>query len=939
VEGIDSEEDIQRKKAEREARLKVQQEKARALKEQRKQEEREKWWDGATIFRPRDENDSNSGNSAAKQLTNEEMEKKTQLLNRYTADYSRWNDWTPNDEATLEEIAQINREQEDARNKEFEKNNPEFCNQYLGDMEKRKKATEQKQESADIARLKGNRYFKAKTYDRALEYYMDSLKQSPFDAKTVNNIAQVYIKTKEYDDALEFLARTLYLEPNNIKALSRKTTVLGEQGHIAEAMDTVAQALAVEPTNTDLLAQQKELVCIERERQEEAAAMVALSNSGVSPGNNDASTASSSSSGASASTATTSAVSSTPALPSLASTSPPTELVDSLNLIAKDMLLLATKSADPTAAVWTTEKLAELVLTTEKILHATDGGSREAGRSNDLPSTLRVYVRTSETLARLVELARVLCSPLTDDAAASDASDYHGNVVKALESVIRFITIAADQQRASKLCVLDGKLLPSLKVWLKDGYPMRSLSLLDAVFALFRMCSIDDILVKAKTAVITDKTLLYHIATVLGNVSYKISKEYGTISTSSSGKSSFAMSSTELSILSTGAGIVKDCAFHEHGQATLANIDAILGASLVCGIASALAVVSRSFSTIKRGGTCSGGVEVTIEASLNALEVLIEAATGLSQIKCLREHFAIEVPLVEKDEPAAAATGSAVSANSPLTLAGAVVDTIRAVPFLTVNGIASLMNACLEPSNAVRQAILNRDGLDLVLPEVRFSEEQRAAYDDKVTLVRKAGLLARLAGDASVQQQLMKPENYRPICQRIAIAPPPPPSAPTAAAAVVMAEKWLLDERGHYARILANITKPSPECLAIGMEQGILASLLQIFPTPREEMGEVTALSVTLMPADMPSPLLLGNAARCLMPYADCTTSYAKELYTNASLKAVEKLICAMASCPDIHVRRNMAILLAKGSRLPGVREKLTELRGMQMMIELQDKL
>lgn len=74
------------------------------------------------------------------------------------------------------------------------------------------------------------------------------------------------------------------------------------------------------------------------------------------------------------------------------------------------------------------------------------------------------------------------------------------------------------------------------------------------------------------------------------------------------------------------------------------------------------------------------------------------------------------------------------------------------------------------------------------------------------------------------------------------------------------------------------------------------------------------------------------------MPYAD-VPAYAEQLYGNKKLLGVEKLICAMASCPDMRVRKNIAILLAKGCRVPGVRERMTALRGMQMMVELQNSL
>jgi hypothetical protein len=45
-----------------------------------------------------------------------------------------------------------------------------------------------------------------------------------------------------------------------------------------------------------------------------------------------------------------------------------------------------------------------------------------------------------------------------------------------------------------------------------------------------------------------------------------------------------------------------------------------------------------------------------------------------------------------------------------------------------------------------------------------------------------------------------------------------------------------------------------------------------------------------------------------------------------------------MATCSDIRVRKNIAILLAKGCKVEGMRERLTYFRGMEMIVELQSK-
>jgi tetratricopeptide (TPR) repeat protein len=95
----------------------------------------------------------------------------------------------------------------------------------------------------------------AKSFDRACELYMESLKDGPWDVKTLTNLAQVHIKTKNYDDAMEFLSRTLYLDAKHVKALSRKAFIESERREFEEALVTIEKALALEPANLDLIDQ------------------------------------------------------------------------------------------------------------------------------------------------------------------------------------------------------------------------------------------------------------------------------------------------------------------------------------------------------------------------------------------------------------------------------------------------------------------------------------------------------------------------------------------------------------------------------------------------------------------------------------------------------------------------------------------------------------
>ena len=209
VEGIDTPEEAEEKVRAKAARIAESKRKAEELRLKRAAEEKERWWGGAEFCGDRKVKDADGsvvvdiGDAAAEKL---ELQKQ-----RYNFDYSRWNDWTPTDSATLEEIEQKEAEVEAIKNKEFESNNAEWCEGFTADMEKRNKGIEEKKANAEDCRNKGNKRFKRKEWDLALEQYMNSLKLQPYEVKTLTNIAQVYIKKGQLDDCLEFLARTLYV--------------------------------------------------------------------------------------------------------------------------------------------------------------------------------------------------------------------------------------------------------------------------------------------------------------------------------------------------------------------------------------------------------------------------------------------------------------------------------------------------------------------------------------------------------------------------------------------------------------------------------------------------------------------------------------------------------------------------------------------------------
>lgn len=623
--------------------------------------------------------------------------------------------------------------------------------------------------------------------------------------------------------------------------------MLGELGEVTEAVTVMRSALLLEPTNADLIAQEKELLIIQAERQAELA--FAQSRAVVAASTPDA--------------PVVSAANSTPN----AAAPRGTDLVDAF----KQGL---SGNSDVSAAVALVPALTISVV---------------------LDASLAIYARTSGTVEVLVESVKaqiVQYGSLTDATQKTATS-------ASLRACLTMLTKLVDGQRASKLLLVDGKALSPVKSLLASTL-LDDLALSEVALQLIHCACKDDISVKARAAVLSDKPLFVSIGALLGNISFQASSD-GTV-----------LKESERSVLTLCAEIVKVSAFAEPGRITLASLDAPVGASLVCGVASALYTANTN------------GFPPTPPAmqqqKVQLLDLLIDVSLGMSQVESLREYFALEVPMAENKLNKSKYSSS---------LCGSLLATMKEHDSLSTNGVAALMNACLEATGAVRKAVVQGGGLAVAMTDLTLSDAERSRRDG-ITLVRKAGLLARLAGEEAALAVLTKPDTYRWLCRRIVV--------PTVRPVDPAVDKWQAEERAHFVRVLANITQPSAACMAVGMQEGVLPALLAVLPTPRLDCGEVTATSVTLVPHDLAPALMLGNTARCLMPYADHAT-YGAELYTNKAWQGVEKLICAMASCPDMRVRKNIAILLAKGCRVPGVREKMTALRGMQMMIELQDKL
>ncbi|EGZ11807.1 hypothetical protein PHYSODRAFT_518097 [Phytophthora sojae] len=251
---------------ERKERAKREEERRKREEERRRrerQEEHDNWWHKAELrYSMRDVEEKNEDEKEANMSKSERWANR--IIAAYKArdanDYSLWDQWVPEDPVSLQEKAEREAELEKLRNREFETNNPEFCNQFKKDMEERQRSQEEKARTAERLKQKGNRFYKKKQYEDAIKSYMEALLASPFNVAILANIAQCYLRLDQLDDCVEFCTRTLYVDEKHVKALSRRATAWHRQEKLKEAAEDMKKAFELDGENADVVEQHSIIV-------------------------------------------------------------------------------------------------------------------------------------------------------------------------------------------------------------------------------------------------------------------------------------------------------------------------------------------------------------------------------------------------------------------------------------------------------------------------------------------------------------------------------------------------------------------------------------------------------------------------------------------------------------------------------------------------------
>lgn len=501
-------------------------------------------------------------------------------------------------------------------------------------------------------------------------------------------------------------------------------------------------------------------------------------------------------------------------------------------------------------------------------------------------SDSRVYMRTSGALSQLLTLVRRSLTGIREakeDNRAADCLLHFRSVGKHM----KLLAVAISSERSSKLQLLQSdNFLGDLKNITSLGdLPTEVLEgcLLVLFYGLDETCS------KMRSGILKDKTILLTLGSALCTLNTRLSKK----------TKKHKPSAAELPLVASSqricCQIIKDVLFSDEGKESIASVTA----AVVPILGNTLATEENLLESTKK----------------EVIAFVFESLLGCSQIEVLRSAFAD--PLLD-------------SSSSTIDV---LLDLCHEHNWMVSNGLAILMNVTIKDLSGIdiRRVVYDAGATDLCLSIL--SEE--AAESDKsgegitnYSFVRAAGLLARLSSLADVQEILQSATVYKTLCERL---------MKNVAMTGSVEEPWVLDERAQLIRVVAAVRDLPQQARDLGFSLSLPQVLVALLPAPRQELNAVTPTSVILPPLQPMHATLLGNIALSLLPYAD-SMDRLQSIYIGKTL-GVERLVCALATCQDIRVRKNIAILLAKGCRDPVIKKKIEHFRGLQMIVELQNKL
>jgi len=102
------------------------------------------------------------------------------------------------------------------------------------------------------AKDKGNKFFLAKQYSQAVDWYTKAVNFDPTDAAFYSNRAAAFMGLNKFEEALADAEKCIKLMPNWVKGYYRKGAALVSLGRYEEAVRVFKKGIECEPTNEDL---------------------------------------------------------------------------------------------------------------------------------------------------------------------------------------------------------------------------------------------------------------------------------------------------------------------------------------------------------------------------------------------------------------------------------------------------------------------------------------------------------------------------------------------------------------------------------------------------------------------------------------------------------------------------------------------------------------
>ncbi|CAK7349587.1 unnamed protein product [Dovyalis caffra] len=109
--------------------------------------------------------------------------------------------------------------------------------------------TDSQQNSAEMAKEKGNQAFKDKQWQKAISYYNEAIKLNDKNATYYSNRAAAYLELGSFQQAEADCSMAINLDKKNVKAYLRRGTAREMLGYYKDAIEDFKYALVLEPTN------------------------------------------------------------------------------------------------------------------------------------------------------------------------------------------------------------------------------------------------------------------------------------------------------------------------------------------------------------------------------------------------------------------------------------------------------------------------------------------------------------------------------------------------------------------------------------------------------------------------------------------------------------------------------------------------------------------